>query len=130
MIGNTDWAAANSHNIRFIVTRDQPKAIPIAYDFDYAGLVNASYAVHRESIGIDDITQRHFLGRCGDVNYYEAVRPIFLEKKEQFYNIVQSFDLLSRGDKKIIERYLDEFYTLLENPKVFKKQVLGACIPK
>jgi len=60
MIGNTDWAFPNSHNVRFIVTRNHPKVIPIAYDFDYAGLVNAPYAVHRESIGIEDIQARYF----------------------------------------------------------------------
>jgi len=130
MIGNTDWEAANSHNIRFIVSRDHPKAIPIAYDFDYSGLVNAPYSVHRESIGIDEITERYFQGRCEDKNYYEAVVPLFIEKKAQLYEIIQSLTLLPKNEQKIMTRYLNEFYEILESPKVFENRVLRACIPK
>jgi len=130
MIGNTDWAAANSHNIRFIVSRDHPKALPIAYDFDYAGLVDAPYAVHRESIGIDEITERYFQGRCEDKNYYAAAVPIFIEKKAKFHEIIESFELLSQGERKGMLNYLDEFYKLLESPKAFKKRVLGECVSK
>jgi len=86
--------------------------------------------VHRESIDIEEITQRYFLGRCEDTNYVKAVVPIFLEKKAEFYNIIHSFDLLSKEDQEIMSKYLDEFYKIIENPKILKKRVLERCVSK
>ena len=50
LIGNTDWSAVGSHNVRLIKCKDYPLPLPIAYDFDYSGFVNAPYAVHGEAI--------------------------------------------------------------------------------
>ena len=91
MIGNTDWAFANSHNVRFVRSRELLRVIPIAYDFDYAGMVNAPYAVHRESIGIEDIQEHYFLGNCKHKDAFEKITPLFLEKKERFYKMVNEF---------------------------------------
>ena len=42
MIANTDWSSSFQHNSKTI--RIGNKFVPIAYDFDMAGFVNASYA--------------------------------------------------------------------------------------
>jgi len=128
MIGNTDWAFANSHNVRFVRSRDKLRVIPIAYDFDYSGLVNAPYAVHRESIGIEDIQERYFLGNCKNKKACERVMPLFLEKKEQLYQVVNELSELSNKDRKKILNYFDDFYKILENPKSFKKQIVENCV--
>ena len=128
MIGNTDWAFPNSHNVRFVWTRDMQMAIPIAYDFDYSGIVNAPYAVHRESIGIEDIQVRVFLGYCKHKAAFERVAPIFIEKKEAFYKMVNSFEEMSKKDRNQIIAYLDDFYKIMENPKSFNKRILGNCM--
>lgn len=130
MIGNTDWAFSNSHNIRFLRSRNNMKAIPIAYDFDYSGMVNAPYAVHRESLddtGMEDIRDRYFLGSCENKKAFEAVRTIFLEKKAAFYQVVQEFEDLSEKDRKIILHYFDDFFDIMESPKAFQKQIIDAC---
>ena len=130
MIGNTDWATPNSHNIRFLRTRTYPKVIPVAYDFDYSGLVDAPYAVHRESLNIDEITQRHFLGPCTLEKKYADLIPLFLEKKDTFYQIINDFELLSKKERKKMTVYLDEFYKILDNPKRFKRAIVDACVKK
>jgi len=128
MIGNTDWAFANSHNVRFVRSRDKLRVIPIAYDFDYSGLVNAPYAVHRESIGIEDIQERYFLGNCKHKKSCERVMPLFLEKKKQLYKVVNEFSELSDKDRKKILSYFDDFYKILENPISFKKRIVENCV--
>ncbi|HSK12913.1 MAG TPA: hypothetical protein VK907_06830, partial [Phnomibacter sp.] len=47
MIGNTDWAVPNYHNVKLLIPKDSPTAQPymVPYDFDYAGAVNTPYAV-------------------------------------------------------------------------------------
>ncbi len=128
MIGNTDWAFANSHNVRFVRSREKLSVIPIAYDFDYAGMVNAPYAVHRESIGIEDIKERYFLGNCKHKAAFEKVMPRFLEKKARFYEIVNGFEEMSAKDRKQTISYFDDFFEILENPKAFKKRILESCV--
>ena len=128
MIGNTDWAMPNSHNVRYIVTRTNDKVIPIAYDFDYCGLVNAPYAVHRESINIEEITTRYFLGSCQINNQLAQHLPLFLDKKESLYKIVNDFDLLPAKDRQNIIQYLDQFYSIISSPKQFKRKILDNCI--
>ena len=130
MIGNTDWAMTNSHNVKYIYTRTHDKAFPVAYDFDYSGVVNAHYAVHRESINIEDITTRYFLGSCRIQDQFEQHIPLFLEKKETLYNIIDSFNSLPVNDRKVLVHYLDEFYEIISNPKLFKRSILDKCIDK
>ena len=43
MIGNTDFSSAYQHNEKLIFV-DGRQAIPIPYDFDMSGMVNAHYA--------------------------------------------------------------------------------------
>ena len=128
MIGNTDWAMRNSHNIRFMLTNASDRVIPVAYDFDYSGLVNAPYAVHRESIDLELISTRYFLGPCKIKDQLAQQIPLFLEKKATLYKIVNDFELLSAKDKKKVINYLDQFYTVITTPKYFKQSILDKCI--
>ena len=54
MIGNTDCAVPNHHNIRLIVplTDTFARPYPVPYDFDYCGVVNAPYAIPDENLDI------------------------------------------------------------------------------
>jgi len=128
MIGNTDYAMPNSHNIRYIVTRDQPKVIPIAYDFDYSGLVKAPYAVHRESLNIENITERYFQGSCKTKAYFAQHLPLFQEKKETLYQIINDFALLDERSKNNMLKYLEEFFELIDKEKSFKRQIIDQCL--
>ncbi|MFC2096584.1 hypothetical protein ACFLQ3_02680 [Bacteroidota bacterium] len=42
----------------------KPDLIPVPYDFDFAGLVNADYANPAEVLDIENVTERYFLGLC------------------------------------------------------------------
>lgn len=127
MIGNTDWSAIVSHNVRLIKCKDYPLPIPIAYDFDYAGLVDAPYAVHGEGINLEHVTQRLYLGMCRAEGVLEKQIPLFQEKKATFYKIIEDFPFLESKDKKIMTNYLDEFYEILDHPKAFKRNIASIC---
>lgn len=64
MIGNTDWAIPVYHNIKLMVPKNDTMAMPfpVPYDFDYAGIVNASYATPDESLNIRNVTERFTAG--------------------------------------------------------------------
>lgn len=127
MIGNTDWSAVTSHNVRIIKCKDYRLPLPVAYDFDYCGLVNAPYAVHGEGINLEEITQRLYLGMCRKEGVLERQIPLFMDKKAAFYKHVNSFTYLPKKERAIIIKYLDGFYEILDNPRRFKRNISDLC---
>ena len=60
MIGNTDFSVAYQHNGKLLYI--DKKIIPLPYDFDMAGLVDASYATVNTSLGISSVKDRVYRG--------------------------------------------------------------------
>lgn len=114
MVGNYDWAVPNRHNIKVIkpLTFDNYNlAVAVPYDFDWTGLVNASYAVPAEITGTTTVRERIFLGVCRSKEVYRKEIELFLDKKEEFYRIINEFPYLSARQKSDMTIYLDEFFT-------------------
>ncbi len=63
MIGNVDMSVITFHNV---VAVQMPTGVvhPVPYDFDYSGLVNASYAAPAPGLGITTVRDRLFRGPC------------------------------------------------------------------
>ena len=127
MIGNTDWSAVTSHNVRLLKSKDYQYPVPIAYDFDYAGLVNAPYAVPGEGIDLSHVTQRLYLGLCREDRSMADHIPQFQDKKAGFYALITQFDFLNDKIKKQMLGYLDDFYDILDSPRSFHRQVASVC---
>ena len=129
MIGNTDWALPNLHNLKLIELKDsvRKKPIPVPYDFDYCGLVNAIYAVPREDIPIESIRERYFMGICRTEKYYMPLVNRFIDKKAEIYSLFTNCDSLNNFSKKDAINYLDNFYKIIENTKIVGKYIYGNC---
>lgn len=54
MIGNTDWSVPYLHNI-ILVDKGGHYTLPVPYDFDHAGIVDASYARPPEQLGLQSV---------------------------------------------------------------------------
>jgi hypothetical protein len=123
MIGNTDWAFGNIHNTRFFEHNASKKAIPVPYDFDYSGLVNAPYAIPHESLPIKDVRERYFKG--GTINTAEAaqLRKQFLETKTAVMDFIKNFPPLDKYNRDDVLNYVGEFYKELEDEKRFARAI-------
>ena len=55
LIGNTDWSVAARHNIDLFVGNPSQPLIPVTYDFDFSGLVDAAYAQPQPMLGIHHV---------------------------------------------------------------------------
>lgn len=119
MIGNTDWSVPKYHNIKLMAPKNDTLARPYAipYDFDYCGLVDASYAVPSEGLGIESVTQRLYRGFPRSYEELQAAIEVFKEKKESIMYYVDHFELCSTKCRKIISAYLEDFYKTLDNKK-------------
>lgn len=119
MIGNTDWAVPNEHNIKLIFDKKNPTALPYAipYDFDYCGLVDASYAIPNEIIGTEKVTERVYRGFPRTMDEIQATLDVFRKQKEAILSVVRNFSLLSDRTRRGMVGYLEEFFRMIESRK-------------
>ena len=114
-IANTDWAVANMHNLEIVQVPGHQRCLPIPYDFDYAGIVNTTYAVPDERLPISEVTDRHFKGK--DVTKQEAreATDFYLQYKDEVFALCDSHQFASEKTRKVIRKMMDDFYDILEN---------------
>jgi hypothetical protein len=117
MVGNTDWSVPNNHNIKLIfekkVENGKPYVVP--YDFDYCGLVDASYAVPNEIMGTEKVTERVYRGFPRNMEEIQETLNLFRKKKDGIFSLVNSFTLIAERNRKIMTNYLEGFFKLIEN---------------
>ena len=122
MIGNTDWAVSNGHNVRLIQLKKDSLSRPfvIPYDFDYSGLVDANYAIPAEEIGTTSVTERVYRGFPRAMEELETALDIFRQQKDSIYSLIKNFKALEPNKQKTMISYLDDFYSLIENKNMVK----------
>jgi len=130
MIGNTDWSVAGQHNAKVISIMDLSHpgmGGVVPYDFDYAGLVDAHYAVPTEGLGLKSVLERRYLGDCRSDDEFRAILKQFSEKKSEFYKIINDFAYLTEKSKQKMTAYLDEFYSDLEKNDILLSNLRKEC---
>ena len=127
MIGNLDWSIPHQHNIKLIADENGGLPVPIPYDFDASGFVNAPYAVPPGNLSLASIRTRVFWGLCRPDKGYNNTADYYKHNKENFLNIVSEFSLLSDKAKKSTVKYMEGFFEILENEKQFNKKIVRAC---
>jgi hypothetical protein len=118
MVGNTDWQVISNHNIKIVKDPNQRLAVPIAYDFDYSGIVNTAYSVPAPITDITDVTQRYFMGACREDSTYLRILGEFMNKKDDFFEVIENFDLLGQKSKKFVTGYLEGFFDLYRRDNI------------
>ena len=130
MIGNTDWSVPGQHNCKVLASLRTDRSdlgMIVPYDFDYSGLVNATYAVPAEGLGIESVRQRIYLGACRSEEVYLNALKEFANKKESFYKVIREFPYLDERTKKDMVRYLDEFYSGFDKKTSIVYNLLNQC---
>ena len=105
---------------------------PVAYDFDWSGAVNARYASPAEQLGIHRVTDRIMRGYCTQPEYYEKAIAVFKEKKDAIYALYHdSTASVMRPDvvAKTL-KYFDEFYEVINDPRLYTRFIIKACLAK
>ena len=127
MIGNTDWAIANSHNINGIADTVTSTILLLPYDYDYAGIVGTAYAVPHESIPIDEVTERYNKGFCISEGLAEKYRLQFLAKKDEIMAMIEEFPYFQKNQAELMVRYIKPFFEIMESPERTKKAFCENC---
>jgi len=134
MISNTDWSSMYQHNIKLMQRGKQDPLIPITYDFDMAGLVDAPYAVVSETGGGDAIGEQNsvrdrlYRGWCRQDNVTQFVRQDFISKEQKMLSAVDALkDELPPKDVESIKAYLGQFFKILKDDASFRRLVTSQC---
>jgi len=128
MIGNTDFSFNGLHNTQLIATADG-RILPVAYDFDYAGAVDAVYATPDPSLRIRRVRDRKFRGYCALSAEYPKLLPLFQQKKEAIYALYRDEigQLMSPGRVRETLGYFDEFYEMIATSAKAQRSFLDDC---
>ena len=131
MIGNTDFSIAGLHNVE-LVLREDGTVLPIAYDFDFSGAVNARYATPAEMLHLTSVRRRLFRGYCADPASYARTFAVFVERKPQIYALYNDEigKLINPGTVKETLRYFDEFYETINDPRSARRSIVESCIAR
>ncbi len=130
MIGNLDWSIPNRHNIKIVIDKKGGLPYGIPYDFDHSGLVNAPYANPPADMNIQSVRTRIFRGLCRYNNGYDKTTEFYQKTKPEFYALINNSTVLGDKNKKYINKYMDSFYDILDNPKDVNKTIVKACRAK
>ncbi len=129
LIGNTDFSFSGLHNTELVQIKTG-EILPIAYDFDYAGAVDAMYAAADPILRSRRVRDRQFRGFCSLAKEYPAALELFRAKKDAIYALYSDDvgKLLAPRTVKSTLGYFDEFYRDIATTRDFEKRVMGDCV--
>lgn len=137
MIGNLDWSMRAGpqgdvccHNFRLMAASAgaQTALIPVPYDFDYSGLVDAPYALPPEGMPIGSVRQRYYHDYCVHNAQAIQVAAAFRAKRSELLAVLGSIPQLDEARRRAAANYLEGFFRDIATDDDVRKRVLKTCI--
>ena len=128
LVGNTDWSIARERNTMLLQTADG-RQLPVPYDLDMSGLVDADYAGPAPGLPIEDVRERYFLGYCQPGTDWDALFDHFSSQQDAILDLTDEVPGLSRASRRTSRRYLQQFFTLLESAQCRNDNIVAVCQP-
>ena len=126
-IANTDWSTAGLHNI-FMLEISDLEYRPVAYDFDWSGLVNTRYSRPNATLGLTSTRQRLHRGPCRTAEQWAPTIAYFQSKRAAVDSLwttpLEGMDPRRQADGK---KYLDQLWPIVEDPRRFKREIIDQC---
>lgn len=131
MIGNTDWSMRAGpagegccHNSRLLTRVAGGAFVPVPYDFDYSGLVNAPYAVTPDGKG--DVLKRRYQGYCKHNAEVLALAAAIRSQRVPMLSAFNQVPLDEPTRRRATSYFISFFNDIADDAKTFAK-VLKAC---
>ena len=136
MIGNVDWSMRAGpagdtccHNFKLMsATATSQPVVPVPYDFDASGFVNAPYAVPPEGLGLSSVRERRYRGYCMHNSQALAAAREFRSKHGQVVGVLAAIPQLDDGRRRRAAAYLEDFFRDIATDEDLTKRVLKTCI--
>ncbi len=128
MIGNTDWSIVRQRNT-ILIQLENGIQVPVPYDLDMSGLVNAPYAGPPPTLPIREVTDRYYLGFCHPGIDWDGLFDEFLSRQETLLALPGEIPGLYRREQKSVRNFLRAFFKILNSPGKRETKIINACHP-
>jgi len=136
MVSNYDWSMYRSisdddccHNTKLIGKRDEPLSalVPVPYDFDHSGLVDAPYAVVPENVPVRNVRNRRYRGFCSHNEKVIAAAAEILNNRTAFEAVIENTPRMKGRLKKKSKQFLEGFFDNIKDRETVEKKLLKTC---
>ena len=132
MIGNQDWSVRAGppdegccHNSRLIAPATGGPLLPVPYDFDFSGLVNAPYAVPPGGEG--SVRERRYQGFCAHNAQAFAVAAEFRAQRGPLLAVLGQVPL-DESVRRRAAAYLEGFFADIADDRRVAAKLLRTCL--
>jgi hypothetical protein len=125
-IGNTDWSISALHNIA-LLQDSTASAIPVAFDFDWTGAVDARYAFPDKSLPIHSVSDRLYRGNCLTAEQLKVVLDRFRSKHAAIDAVFAQVPQVAPDRVKRMKGFFDDFWKRIDDPRGLQKEIAGDC---
>jgi len=127
MIGNTDWSDSGAHNVLILAVGS--RIVPVPYDFDFSGAVEAPYAAPAEELPIRSVRQRLYRGWCRPGLDTEDILRGFRDARPAIESLYRDFSLLPERSRQETLEYFAQFFDNIATPELAERRLFRDCMP-
>jgi hypothetical protein len=132
-IGNTDFSAIRGpkdqnccHNV-MLLNGKTGLFVPVPYDFDFSGLVDAPYASPNPRFDIRRVTTRLYRGLCRNNELLPATFALFEQHRQDIQSLVDNLEPLDGKNRKELNRYIASFYETIADKALVEREFIREC---
>ncbi|HSG98095.1 MAG TPA: hypothetical protein VLA11_08895, partial [Woeseiaceae bacterium] len=113
-----------------VLLGNETTSISVPYDFDVSGIVAPAHAVPNPRFGLSGVTQRLYRGRCANNQYLDSSIQIWRDKKGAILDLIKNQEGLSGTERRQTDRYVKDFYRVIESQSQTDRRIVRACLGK
>jgi len=134
MLANHDWSMRAGpagkdccHNAELIGPLAQGSVIPIPYDFDFSGFVNAPYATPPDVLKISNVRQRYYRGYCAHNTQVLATARQMRDMRPQMIAAITSTPGLDARTQARALAFIEPFFADISSDAAVTERILKRC---
>lgn len=136
MISNVDWSIWGApdgdnccHNTKPISLSGAAIAyVPVPFDFDYSGLVDAPYAVLPNALRGGPVTRRIYRGHCVYNAQTQAAAAQFRAQRDPMLAALAAVPGLDSASQRKATNYLSGFFEQIATDRSVSDRILNRCL--
>jgi hypothetical protein len=135
LISNLDWAMQAGpagdtccHNSRLISKAGAPPYTTVPYDFDYAGFVDAPYAVPPEGINVSSVKSRFYRGFCRHNGEALKATADLRAQRPAMLAVLSQIPQLKEGTRRKAASFLERSFADIATDQAVTANLLKTCV--
>ena len=129
MIGQMDFSVTGRHNLKILTSKEYGTTgfIPVPYDFDYCGFVDAEYAIPAENLGIESVRDRYYLGACRSEQGYTKAMDWLASYRDDIRDLILNFEYIDESEKEFLLDFIESYYEQSQYKGFIERSIHPTC---